>query len=64
MDICQIRAMQGDEQTIVIGCDDGKVILWQSELLTRRLSEESSQLATTDSRKSALQAKLRALRDK
>ena len=64
METCQIRAMQGDSKTIAIGCDDGKVILWQSELLTRRLSEESSQQPITDSRKSALQAKLRALRDK
>ena len=65
MEGCQIRAMRGNAQSIAIGCDDGKVILWQSELLTRRLSEESSpQQPPVDSRKSALQAKLRALRDK
>ncbi len=65
MQSSQIRSMQGNSQTIAIGCDDGKVLLWQSELLTRRISEDiPAQQPSVDSRKSALQAKLRALRDK
>jgi WD40 repeat protein len=65
MQSSQIRSMQGNSQTIAIGCDDGQVILWQSELLTRRVSEDlPAQQPSVDSRKSALQAKLRALRDK
>ena len=64
MEVSQIRAICGDEKTIAVGCDDGGVILWQSELLTRRLEEKSPQQQPVDSRKSALQAKLRALRDK
>ena len=65
MQSSQIKAMQGNSQTLAIGCDDGKVLLWQSELLTRRISEDiPAQQPSVDSRKSALQAKLRALRDK
>jgi len=65
MQSSQIRSMQGNSQTIAIGCDDGQVILWQSELLTRRVSEDlPAQQPSVDSRKNALQAKLRALRDK
>ena len=65
MQSSQIRSMQGNSQTLAIGCDDGQVILWQSELLTRRVSEDlPAQQPSVDSRKNALQAKLRALRDK
>lgn len=61
----QVKAMQGNAQSIAIGCDDGQVILWQSELLSRRISEDSpASKEALDPRKSALQAKLRALRDR
>ena len=64
MGVDLVRSMCGNDNTTAIGCDDGKVILWQSELLTRRLGETSTKQEPIDSRKSALQAKLRALRDK
>ena len=64
MGVDLVRSMCGNDNVTAIGCDDGKVILWQSELLTRRLGETPTKQEPIDSRKSALQAKLRALRDK
>ena len=59
----RIRSIDGTEERAVIGCEDGTVAVWERAMLMRRLEQgalPSDQ--SDDERTSALQAKLRALR--
>jgi len=47
---------------MVLGCEDGTVMVWDREMFHRRLNT-SGPAQDTDERTSALQAKLRALRN-
>ena len=58
-----IHSMDSQEKRTVVGCEDGEVVVWDAELLSRRLSNaEVKTSEPLDERKAALQAKLRALR--
>ncbi len=58
-----IRCIQGTAKRCVIGCENGDVLVWDRELFMRRLDQDEPQHEEPhDERKSALQAKLRALR--
>ncbi len=57
-----VRAMCGTPQRAAIGCEDGNVVVWDRDMLHRRLDSETSPTEAADERTSALQAKLRALR--
>tara|TARA_B100001093_G_scaffold189183_1_gene181742 strand:- start:4550 stop:5626 length:1077 start_codon:yes stop_codon:yes gene_type:complete len=46
-----------------VGCDDGRLVVWDSAMLERRMNDSSSATASQP-KKSALQEKLRALRDR
>jgi hypothetical protein len=59
----RIRSMSGHPERAAIGCEDGTVVVWERELLQRRLSADQTEPSTSlNERESALQAKLRALR--
>ena len=59
----KVRTMHGTEERAVIGCEDGSVMVWDREMLHRRLNDDKPVGAEpVDDRTSALQAKLRALR--
>ena len=59
----KVRAMHGTEERAAIGCEDGSVMVWEREMLHRRLNDDKPLVAEpVDDRTSALQAKLRALR--
>ena len=58
----RVRAMHGTQQRAVIGCEDGTVVVWERAMLQRRLDSEGPAVEVQDERASALQAKLRALR--
>jgi len=58
----RVRAMHSTSQRAVIGCEDGSIMVWDREMLARRLESGSSPSQAVDDRTSALQAKLRALR--
>lgn len=58
----RVRAMHGTPQRAAIGCEDGSVVVWDRDMLLRRLDSETSPTEAVDERTSALQAKLRALR--
>ena len=59
----KVRAMHGTTERVVIGCEDGQIHAWEREMLHRRLdNDQSSSSDEADERTSALQAKLRALR--
>ena len=61
--LSRVCSMAGHSERAVVGCEDGTVLVWDRELLARRLSTgviDSD--APMDERQSALQAKLRALR--
>ena len=59
----RIRCIQGTPNRCVIGCENGDVLVWDRELFMRRLDQDEPQHEEPiDERKSALQAKLRALR--
>ena len=57
----KVRAMHGTHERMVLGCEDGSVMVWDREMLHRRM-ESTAPSQDTDERTSALQAKLRALR--
>jgi WD40 repeat protein len=57
----KVRAMHGTSERMVLGCEDGSVMVWDREMFHRRLNT-SVPTQDTDERTSALQAKLRALR--
>lgn len=48
---------------VAIGCEDGRLLVWDAAMVERRLTN-SSQLTKQDQKKSVLQEKLRALRDR
>jgi hypothetical protein len=58
----RVRAMHGTQQRAAIGCEDGTVVVWERAMLQRRLNSEGPAAEVQDERASALQAKLRALR--
>ena len=59
----RIRCIQGTPNRCVIGCENGDVLVWDRDLFMRRLDQDEPQHEEPiDERKSALQAKLRALR--
>lgn len=58
----RVRTMHGTPQRAAVGCEDGSVVVWDREMLARRLGSESPPSQAVDDRTSALQAKLRALR--
>jgi hypothetical protein len=59
----RIRCIQGTANRCVVGCENGDVLVWDRELFMRRLDQgEPQHEEPIDERKSALQAKLRALR--
>ncbi len=58
----RVRAMHGTPQRAAIGCEDGSVVVWDRDMLLRRLDSGTTPAEPVDERTSALQAKLRALR--
>ena len=58
----KIRSMHGNEDRLIIGCEDGSLHVWERTMLHRRLNSNAPTTEETDERASALQAKLRALR--
>jgi len=59
----RVLAMDGTYERAVVGCEDGSVVVWDRGMMLRRLQQTSSVAEPeTDTRASALQAKLRALR--
>ena len=61
--LSRVRSISSTETRTAVGCDDGEVLVWDSTLLARRLSQESTSNAEpVNDRKAALQAKLLALR--
>ncbi len=61
--LSRIRSIASTPTRTVVGCEDGEVLVWDSELLSRRLTQGStSEDGPVDERKAALQAKLLALR--
>ena len=59
----RIRSIDGTDERVVIGCEDGTVAVWERSMLMRRLEQGTiSTGQPEDERTSALQAKLRALR--
>jgi hypothetical protein len=57
----KVHAMHGTNERMVLGCEDGSVVVWDREMFHRRLNS-SGPSQEADERTSALQAKLRALR--
>ena len=57
----KVHAMHGTNERMVLGCEDGSVVVWDREMFYRRLNS-SGPSQEADERTSALQAKLRALR--
>ncbi len=57
----KVHAMHGTSERMVLGCEDGSVVVWDREMFHRRLNS-SGPSQEADERTSALQAKLRALR--
>ena len=61
--LSRVRSISSTSTRTVIGCEDGEVLVWDSELLARRLNQgNTSKDEPVDERKAALQAKLLALR--
>ena len=52
-----------DTRRTAIGCEDGSVHVWEKDMFSRRMKENKQTIPKND-RKSALQDKLRALRDR
>ena len=52
-----------DATRTAIGCEDGSIHVWEKDMLNRRM-KANEQTIPKDNRKSALQEKLRALRDR
>jgi hypothetical protein len=60
-----VRFMHSNEQRLVVGCENGDVHVWESSVFDRRLSSNSQENeGRKDARKSALQDKLRKLRER
>lgn len=57
------ESMDSNNHRIVIGFENGDVCIWEQEMFERRMSKDD-QKEKKDERKSALQDKLRALRDR
>jgi len=63
LETARVRSMTVCAQRLAIGCDDGTVLVWEQGLLIRRMEKgQPTGTLPADDRKSALQAKLRALR--
>ena len=58
--ISKPRVSTAVENRVAFGFEDGQILLWEKDLFERRINEKSSD---SDGRKSALAAKLRALRE-
>jgi hypothetical protein len=57
--------MHSNEQRLVVGCENGDVHVWERSVFDRRLSSNSQEnQGRKDARKSALQDKLRKLRER
>ena len=54
------RVSNSTENRVGIGFDDGQILIWENDLFNRRSKEE---IPEQNSRKSALAAKLRSLRN-
>jgi hypothetical protein len=60
-----VRFMHSNEQRLVVGCENGDVHVWERSVFDRRLSSNSQENeGRKDARKSALQDKLRKLRER
>lgn len=59
----RVRSIHGTEERVAIGCEDGTVVVWDRTMMNRRLERDTpTHSEPEDERVSALQAKLRALR--
>ena len=60
----RIRSIHGNAERVVVGCEDGNVMVWDRTMMQRRLERHNlpSNEEPENERQSALQAKLRALR--
>jgi len=58
--ISRPRVSNAVKDRVAFGFEDGQILLWEKELFERRMNEKST---NSDGRKSALAAKLRALRE-
>lgn len=56
--------LASDGDRVAIGFDDGKVCVWQQEMLERRMNSSKKPGGEDSARRSALAEKLRALRDR
>jgi hypothetical protein len=60
-----VRFMHSNEQRLIVGCENGDVHVWERSVFDRRLSTNSEEdEGPKDARKSALQDKLRKLRER
>ena len=57
------ESMASNNQRIALGFENGDVCLWEQDMFERRMSRDGAE-EKKDERKSALQEKLRALRDR
>tara|TARA_B100001094_G_scaffold301906_1_gene328625 strand:+ start:1677 stop:2747 length:1071 start_codon:yes stop_codon:yes gene_type:complete len=57
------ESMAANNQRIALGFENGDVCLWEQDMFERRMSKDEAE-EKKDERKSALQEKLRALRDR
>ena len=59
----RVHSMHGTPQRAVLGCENGDVMVWDKDMLFRRINrQEPTPSENIDDRASLLQAKLRALR--
>ena len=60
-----VRFMHSNEQRLIVGCENGDVHVWERSVFERRLSSSTQEdVGPKDARKSALQDKLRKLRER
>ena len=60
-----VRFMHSNDQRLIVGCENGDVHVWERGVFDRRLSSNSQEdEGPKDARKSALQDKLRKLRER
>ena len=62
--LATVNVMTGNQRRCAVGCEDGSVYVWEQGLLQRRMHDDASTSEPVDERVSALQAKLRALRER
>jgi hypothetical protein len=62
--LATVNVMTGNQRRCAVGCEDGSVYVWEQGLLQRRMHDDASTSEPVDERASALQAKLRALRER